>query len=793
MNRILFAAPKSGSGKTMITCGMIELCKRRGLKTASLKCGPDYIDPMFHRSVMGIPSGNLDTFFTDDNTTRYLLCKKAEAADITILEGVMGYYDGLGGTTEKASTYQVAKVTDTPVILVVDAKGASLSLAAVIKGMTEYRKDSNIQGILLNRVSAGFYDRLKELVEAECHVPVVGFLPELPKLSVPSRHLGLFAPEEIDHFQAWITDVADAMEQTTDMEKLLHIAANAPDCVGTEPELPTLQKKVRLAVARDEVFSFYYEENLELLRRMGAELVFFSAVREEQLPGDIDGLLLGGGYPENYGEELTQAKAMREDVKRQCEAGLPVLAECGGFLYLQKELEDADKKKRTMASVLEGKSHNTGKLCRFGYVELECVHPGVLGAAGERIRGHEFHYWDCSENGSDFVARKPVGKTEYPCMIHTDTMAAGFPHLYYYSNPSALFCFLQSCAAFRAGRKAKMHWDSIAKPIDSLGLLEDYTVRLCRMARNDEPYDLRKRALVILCGDHGVVAEGVTQTESAVTKVVSENFAKGCSTVNYMAKKAGVDVFTVDIGMNTPAYPEKQLVQGAVIDRKVAFGTGNIAREPAMSLKQCMQAVEVGKELVRKLKEAGYTIVATGEMGIGNTTPTSALAAVFLGMSAEEVTGKGAGLDKEGLKKKEKAVRAAVNRVKEQKLTEPVEILSQVGGLEIAGMAGVFLGGMEQEIPIVIDGAISAVAALTAWYMDHRVSRYMLASHVSGEKTGRLALEKLGLSAILHGNMCLGEGTGAVTLFPILDMAFEVYRNMGTFEEYEIKAYKRFS
>lgn len=317
-------------------------------------------------------------------------------------------------------------------------------------------------------------------------------------------------------------------------------------------------------------------------------------------------------------------------------------------------------------------------------------------------------------------------------------------------------------------------------------------VRLCKIAGNDEPYPIEKRALIVMCGDHGVVEEGVTQTGSEVTKIVSENFAKGCSTVNYMARSAGVDVYTVDMGMDTEHYPQKKLVRNAVVDRKIAKGTKNLAKEAAMTVEECKRALLVGSDLVRELKEMGYRILATGEMGIGNTTPTSALAAVFLGLSAETVTGKGAGLSEEGIRRKCQAVKAAVERIQKKGLADPVEILAEAGGFEIAGMAGVFLGGVKYRMPIVIDGAISSVAALTAMKIDPRVADYVIASHQSQEVTGRLALEALGAEAILHGRMCLGEGTGAMAVFPLLDMAMEVYRNMGTFEEYRIEAYTRF-
>lgn len=792
MARVLFAAPKSGSGKTMVTCGMIALCRKRQLKTVSFKCGPDYIDPMFHRKALDIPSGNLDTFFTDRETTRYLLAKKAQNADIAILEGVMGYYDGLAGKSEKASTYEVAAVTETPVILVVDGKGASVSLAAVIKGMMDYRKDSRIAGVLLNRVSSGYYSRLKELIEGECGIPVLGYLSELPDLQVPSRHLGLIAPQELASFQEWISQVADAMEKTVDVEGILQIARKAPFIKGKTPCIKKLPREVKIAVARDEAFSFYYSENLELMEEMGARLVPFSPLHDKGLPEDADGLLLGGGYPENFGKELEAAEQMRTSVRQACESGMPVLAECGGFMYLQKELQVKDGSTFQMTGVLDGKAVPAGKLCRFGYMEAEAKQAGVFGALAGRMRGHEFHYFDCTENGDGFVIEKPLSEREYEGIVYTNSMAAGFPHFYYYSNPDMLYEFLLNCVSFQVGKLAKKHWDEIAKPIDSLGLLEDMAVKICRIRGSENPPSISRRGLLIFCGDHGVVKEGVTQTGSEVTKIVSENFAAGKSTVNYMAKSAGVDIYTIDIGMDTPVYPEKELKTGAVIDRKIARGCGNIAVESAMTSAQCRQAIAAGMELVRDLKNMGYDMIATGEMGIGNTTPTSALTAVFLGLSAREVTGKGAGLSREGFRKKCQVVEQVIARVKEKHLTEPLEILSEAGCYEIAGMAGVFLGGIKERIPIVIDGAISAAAALAACKIDGRAVDFMLASHQSKEAAGRLLLKALGLRAPIQADMCLGEGTGAMALFPLLDMAVEVYANMGNFSEYQIGAYERF-
>lgn len=832
--RILFAAPSSGSGKTMVTCGMLRLCDRKGIRTAAFKCGPDYIDPMFHRQVLGIPTGNLDTWLMERERLPELILGRAGTAELAVIEGVMGYYDGLGGVSHKASTWDVADATGTPVILVLDGKvcgsiqETGAVLAAEINKLTAVRGDHGIVGILLNRVSGDIYDALKREVEENCGLPVFGYLPELSALSLPSRYLGLIAPGEIPNFRSWADAVADQMEQTTDWKGMLEIAEHAGRMNGIEGNrieeswieegwsdessgicrerevsrhgkggtvysLPgRLSRPVRLAVARDEAFSFYYAENQELLEQMGARLQFFSPLHDTELPADVDGLILWGGYPERYAEGLERNHSMRSSIFQACRGGMPCVAECGGFLYLQEKLEGTDGKLYQMTGVLPGSGIRKEKLVRFGYMQVESLGAGLAGGKGTVLRGHEFHYWDCTLPGEDFLASKPTRKISYTCMVHTPSMLAGFPHFYYPGNPSVAFHFLEQCLRFQSGRLAKVRWDSIAKPIDSLGLLEDHIVKISRIRRSAGVHGLEKKGLLIYCADHGVVEEGVTQTGQEVTRIVSENFAKGCSTVNYLTEKAGADVYVTDVGMRTSHYSEKGLVTGAVIDRKVSMGTANLAKAPAMTMEQCGKALDTGRQQVRELAERGYGILAAGEMGIGNTTPASALASVFLDLEPELVTGRGAGLSEEGLKRKREVVRRAVARVRQKGLQEPVEILAEVGGLEIAAMAGACLGAMECGIPLVIDGAICAVAALTAARMDCRVTEYLLASHVSQEPVGRLALDALGLEAILHGRMCLGEGTGAVMLFPLLDMAEAVYRGMGSFEEYEIAAYERY-
>lgn len=790
--RLVVAAPKSGSGKTMIVCGIIRALKKRGLNVAAFKCGPDYIDPMFHRKVLGVETGNIDTFFTDENLTKYIFQKESKGADIVITEGVMGYYDGLGGISEKGSSYETAKTIKANVILTVDGKGASVSLAAVIKGIKDYKEDSNIKGIILNKVSPMYYERIKGLIEKECGVEVVGFLPEMKGMEVNSRHLGLIAPNEVNKFSQWADKIADEVEKNINVDRLLEISKENEPIEYNEVFIPKYKENIKIAVAKDEAFSFYYRENIELLKEMGAEIIYFSPLNNEEVPKESDGLILWGGYPENYGSEIEKSVKTKRSVKQAFEKNMPALAECGGFMYLQKEMEDKDGNTVKTAGALKGRAYKTDRSVRFGYIEAECFKSGLLGEKGGKIRGHEFHYWDCTENGSDFIAYKPLRKSSYKCMINNNNFAGGFPHLYYYSNINMIFNFIKECGKYKAGRLAKEHWDKIAKPIDSLGILEENVVKLCRIYRNPRPPKINKKALVIMCGDHGVVSEGVTQTGSEVTKIVSENFAKGLSTVNCMAEYTNTDVFVIDMGMDTPNYSEKEIVRGAVIDRKIERGCKNIGRESAMSVENCVKAIKTGIDIVRELKEKGYGIIATGEMGIGNTTPSTALSAVFLNADIRKITGKGAGLSLKGIEKKINVIERAVKRVKEKNIEDPVEILAEVGGYEIAGMTGLFLGGLKYEIPIVADGAISGAAAVTAKAIDGRVTDYIIASHKSKEEVSKIQLEFLGLKAVIDGEMCLGEGTGAVSVFPLLEIGTGVYKKMGSFNDYKIEPYKRF-
>lgn len=445
--RVMIAAPGSGQGKTMITCGILSLLQGEDFDVRAFKCGPDYIDPMFHRQVLGVPSYNLDSFFSDRNTLSYLLGRHGNQTDgtktddvkrIGILEGVMGYYDGLGGVTDRASSHEVAVITKTPVILVADASGSSLSVLATLKGFLKFRRNSRICGVIFNRLAPGLYPRLKELAEQELGVSVIGYVPKLKNISWENRHLGLIRPEEIDGFGQQVRELSEAIRPTIDLEALIRLAEKAEPLRWRPFATPIVWKKDRsapvIAVAMDEAFCFYYQDNLELLTAMGAKLCYFSPIRDRELPKDACGLYLGGGYPELFCKELSGNRTMRESILHSLRAGLPCIAECGGYLYLKEWMEDKEGVSWEMAGFLKGKSANAGQLRRFGYVTLEAERDSFLGGPGSRIPAHEFHYWDCEDNGDCFHAVKPVTGRSWDCGYADERFYAGFPHLYFYSS-----------------------------------------------------------------------------------------------------------------------------------------------------------------------------------------------------------------------------------------------------------------------------------------------------------------------------------------------------------------------
>ena len=464
----LLSAVSSNSGKTAAACGLMAAFQQKGKCVCGCKCGPDYIDPMFHREVLGVDSKNLDLFFSDAEELKDGYLRHTSGADLTITEGVMGFYDGMALDSVKASSYDVARTLDLPVILVINARGAAMTLAAVIKGIAEFQADSKIRGVLLNRVSAMLYPRLKSMLEAELErigheeIKVVGYMPEDEVFHLESRHLGLVTPQEMENLQEKVKKAGEILTKTVDLELLEQLAGEVNTRgQGEKNLLKTLRSEekedttagerqeesadsvspVRIAVARDEAFCFYYKDNLELLERMGCELVEFSPLHDERLPEKISGILLGGGYPELYGKQLSENQSMLNSIREALDQNCPCLAECGGFMYLHEEMEDEEGNVWNLIGRMKGRTYPKGKLVRFGYVNVNLL-------PGETIRAHEFHYWDSTDNGSDCLAVKPDGKRQWECMHLEENLVAGYPHLYYPSCEKFAERFVEKCRSF---------------------------------------------------------------------------------------------------------------------------------------------------------------------------------------------------------------------------------------------------------------------------------------------------------------------------------------------------------
>ena len=516
----LLSAVSSNSGKTAAACGLMSAFLQRGKCIRACKCGPDYIDPMFHREVLGVDSKNLDLFFSDAEELREGYLRHTQDAELTITEGVMGFYDGMALDSVKASSYDVARTLGLPVILVINARGAAMTLASVIKGVAEFRADSNIRGILLNRVSAMLYPRLKSMLETELErigheeIKVVGYMPENEVFHLESRHLGLVTPQEMENLQEKVRQAGKMLAETVELELLEQIAGEADAIleelqkfseinqraqdIGTAKEISEgesvitdrKENPVRIAVARDEAFCFYYKDNLELLERMGCQIVEFSPLRDEKLPENIGGILLGGGYPELYGRQLSENQSMLNSIREALDQKLPCLAECGGFMYLHEEMEDTEGNVWNLIGRMKGRTSPKGKLVRFGYVNITAnvqtnQNPSTDDSQkeksaemllsdvsddgqkenpssedslstdqenwllpGETIRAHEFHYWDSTDNGRDCMAVKPDGKRRWECMHLEENLVAGYPHLYYPSCKKFAERFVEKCRKY---------------------------------------------------------------------------------------------------------------------------------------------------------------------------------------------------------------------------------------------------------------------------------------------------------------------------------------------------------
>lgn len=463
--RLLVAAPNSGSGKTTVVCALLAALKKRGLSLTAFKSGPDYIDPMFHRRVLDTPSYNLDLFLfgrgeKGAKAARQLLVDHGERSDLVLLEGAMGYYDGVG-TGHEASAYDVAAATDTPVVLVVDGRGAGLTLGAGLKGLADFYKDSRVAGFIVNRVKPMVYAHFKAAWETASGLKALGALPDMPDCAFTSRHLGLVTAGEITNLQAIMERLSEAAEQHIDLDGLLSLARSASPL--TERKLSkegagTSEQKAVIAVARDETFCFYYEDSLDVLRRCGAELFFFSPLHDRALP-PCDGLYLGGGYPELYAKDLETNGGLRSQIRQALQGGLPCFAECGGFMYLHQAFRGDDGTRYAWVGAVPGETFMTTSLQHFGYVTLQAERDNLLCEAGGTIPAHEFHYSKSSSEGDAFTAYKAGSQRSWSGGIASENLAASYLHLHFLGNPAWARRFVRACQAY----SQSVHRDTFGK------------------------------------------------------------------------------------------------------------------------------------------------------------------------------------------------------------------------------------------------------------------------------------------------------------------------------------------
>ena len=444
--RIVIAATQSGAGKTTITCGIIAALRKRGLKVQSYKVGPDYIDTGFHEVAAGRPAQNLDSWLVGKDKLAEIFYSTYGDADIAIIEGVMGLYDG--GRGGISSTAEIAKILNAPVILVIDAKSAGTSVAATALGFREYDKDVNLAGVILNRIGSASHEKMITAALDGIGMKCFGAVKRDDEIILPSRHLGLVQAAE-NNFDDVVNKIGEKISAQINLDAILAISCK-PLAVRKNPlQAVSCTLKAKIGVARDEAFSFYYAESLRELEKLGAELIFFSPLHDEHLP-KVDGLILGGGYPELYAAQLEGNKKIRTEIKRAAENGMPIFAECGGYMYLMNFLTDFDGKIYEMCGVIPNQAAMTDKLQTVGYVEATLDRDCVIGKRGDKLHAHEFHFSTAGDTatGKIFHCEKLRTGAKYFAGYADKNIAASYLHIHFAGCPDAAKNFVNACQKF---------------------------------------------------------------------------------------------------------------------------------------------------------------------------------------------------------------------------------------------------------------------------------------------------------------------------------------------------------
>ncbi|NRD79188.1 cobyrinate a,c-diamide synthase [Bacillus sp. BRMEA1] len=449
--RLVIAGTGSGVGKTTITIGLMSALRKKGYTVQGFKCGPDYIDPTYHTAVTGRVSRNIDSWMLDHKMVQEIVNRASTGADISIIEGVMGFFDGKDPTNNMGSTAEISIITKSPVVLVVNCASMARSAAAIVKGFQEFLKETQIVGVIANQVgSEGHFKIVKVAIEQECGIPVLGYLKKDQVLTIPERHLGLIPSVERGELNPFFEQLGDTILETVDVDALYGLAKAA------KLEIPNSQfglkekNAVKIAVARDAAFNFYYQENFEMLEAAGAELIEFSPLKGEPLPDQIDGFYIGGGFPEEFAEELAEKTEVKRSIRAAIEKGLPTLAECGGFMYLTEYLETTDEKSYAMVGIIPGKVKMQSRLQALGYREIRGEEGNFLLKGNLIARGHEFHYSTFHPRTEFQHAYQTQGMRGFKEEGYMNgNLIAGYTHFHFGSCPELVENWIEKCKEFQ--------------------------------------------------------------------------------------------------------------------------------------------------------------------------------------------------------------------------------------------------------------------------------------------------------------------------------------------------------
>ncbi|MBD1380453.1 cobyrinate a,c-diamide synthase [Metabacillus arenae] len=451
--RLVIAGTGSGVGKTTVTLGIMAALMKKGYIVQGFKCGPDYIDPAYHTSVTGRPSRNLDSWMLSHETVKEIYTNGSQGADISIIEGVMGFYDGKSPSTNVGSSAEISEITKSPVLLVVDCAAMARSAAAIVKGFQTFNEEANIVGVLANKVgSEGHYKLVQTAIEQECGIPVIGYISSDKDLFIPERHLGLVPSIERGELASFFENLGQIVSNTVNLD-LLYKLAEAPELQLSTSKLFVSRPKedIKIAVAKDAAFNFYYPENLELLEAYGAELVFFSPLNGEPIPKNVDGLYLGGGFPEEFASELASDRKVKDSIRAAIDIGMPTLAECGGFMYLSEKICTTDEESYQMVGVIPGEIKMQKRLAALGYREIAGEDENYLLPEGLIAKGHEFHYSTYETDSTHCYAyqTKGISGTNREGYMKKN-LISGYTHFHFASCPEMVTNWITACKEWKS-------------------------------------------------------------------------------------------------------------------------------------------------------------------------------------------------------------------------------------------------------------------------------------------------------------------------------------------------------